>query len=196
MPEKHCVEGAFRWVLPARAVADMTLGMSKLADVRAVVAKAVQGGQCSVSVLRLELDSGPMQGSALFRQALAEVADGIRSVPEGELRDLIKRGGLPSPMFNPRLFVGKRFIACPDCWWAREGVAVEVDSREWHFAPGDWEKTMHRHEVMGAHGIITLHLTPRRIRQDPAGVVSAIKDALAAGRARPPLAIRTVQAEG
>jgi hypothetical protein len=196
MPEKHCVEGPFRWVLPARAVADMARGMSDLAEVRAVVAKVVQGGQCGVSALRLELDSGPMQGSALFRQVLAEVADGIRSVPEGELRDLIKRAGLPSPMFNPRLFAGKRFIACPDCWWAREGVAVEVDSREWHFAPGDWEKTMHRHEVMGAHGIITLHLTPRRIRQDPTGVVSAIKDALAAGQARPALDIRTVPASG
>jgi hypothetical protein len=195
MPE-HCVDGPFRWVLPARAVADMALGMSDLADVRAVVAKAVQGGQCSVSMLRRELDSGPRQGSALFRQVLAEVADGIRSAPEGDLRELIKRARLPEPMFNPRLFTGKRFIASPDCWWPREGVAAEVDSREWHLSPQDWEKTMRRHEVMGAHGIITLHMTPRRIRREPEGVVAAIGDALAAGRARPPLDIRTVPANG
>jgi hypothetical protein len=196
MPEQHCVEGPFRWVLPARAVADMARGMPGLADVRAVVAKVVQGGQCGVSMLQRELEDGPRQGSALFRQVLGEVADGIRSAPEGDLHALIKRARLPEPLFNPRLFAGRRFIACPDCWWPREGVAVEVDSREWHFAPEDWEKTMHRHEVMGAHGIITLHLTPRRIRRDPTGVVGAIKDALAAGRARPALDIRTLPASG
>jgi hypothetical protein len=195
MPE-HCVDGPFRWTLPARAVADMALGMSNLADVRAVVAKTVQGGQCGVSMLQRELDSGPRQGSALFRQALAEVADGVRSAPEGDLRELIKRARLPEPMFNPRLFAGKQFIACPDCWWPREGVAVEVDSREWHLSPQHWEKTLRRHEVMGARGIITLHMTPRRIRREPEGVVAAIRDALAAGRARPPVDIRTVPADG
>jgi hypothetical protein len=196
MPEWQGAEGPFRWVLPARAVADMALGMSNLADVRALVAKAVQGGPCSVSMLRYELDSGPMQGSALFRQVLGEVADGVRSAPEGDLRGLIKRSRLPEPMFNARLFAGTSFIACPDCWWPREGVAVEVDSREWHLSPQDWEKTMRRHEVMGAHGIVTLHLTPQRIRRDPAGVIKAIGEALAAGRARPPLAIRALPASG
>jgi hypothetical protein len=188
------VDGAVRWVLAPRAVADVALGMSNLADVRAVVAKVVQEGRCSVPLLRQELDGGPMQGSALLRQALTEVADGIRSAPEGDLRALVKRARLPVPLFNPRLYAGKSFIASPDCWWPREGVAVEVDSREWHLSPGDWERTMHRHEVMGAHGIITLHVTPKRIRHDADGLVKAIRDALAAGQARPPLAIRTVPA--
>jgi peptidoglycan/xylan/chitin deacetylase (PgdA/CDA1 family) len=138
-----------------------------------------------------ELEQGPRRGSALLRRALAEVADGIRSSAEGDLRDLIKRAGLPVPLFNARLFADGRLIAVADCWWPDAGVAAEVDSREWHFSPRDWEQTMRRHEAMGAHGIITLHFTPRRIRQEPGTVAKAIRDALAAGQARGPLAIHT-----
>jgi hypothetical protein len=37
------------------------------------------------------------------------------------------------------------FIACPDAWWPDAGVATEIDSRQWHLAPDDWERTMTRH---------------------------------------------------
>lgn len=194
MPEMHCVEGPFRWVPPARAVADTALWMTSLADVRAMVAESVQRGRCSVGLLGEELRSGPIRGSGLLRQAIAEAAAGIRSTTEGDMHDLIKRAGLPMPLFNPRLFAGDTLIAVPDCWWPRAGVAAEVDSREWHFSPQDWERTMRRHEAMSAQGIITLHFTPRRIRREPEGVAAAIRDALAAGEARPPLAIRTTPA--
>jgi hypothetical protein len=38
------------------------------------------------------------------------------------------------------------FIASPDAWWAREGVAAEIDSREWHLNPagGRLSLTMER----------------------------------------------------
>jgi very-short-patch-repair endonuclease len=175
-------------------VADLAREMNSLADVRGIVAESVQGGRCSFALLSDELRTGPMQGSALLRQALAEVADGVRSAAEGDLHDLIRKSGLPMPLFNAQLFVDGRLIAIPDCWWPQAGVAVEVDSREWHFSPEDWERTMRRHEAMGGHGIITLHFTPRRIRQEPGFVVTAIREALTAGQRRPPLPIRTVLA--
>jgi hypothetical protein len=34
---------------------------------------------------------------------LEEVADGVRSAAEGDLRKLIKRSGLPEPLYNPDL---------------------------------------------------------------------------------------------
>jgi len=86
------------------------------------------------------------------------VADGIRSVAEGDLRKLIKK-----------LFVGAVFLASPDAWWPDAGAAGEVDSREWHFSPLDWERTLARHDRMSAHGIIVLHFPPRLIKNDPAG---------------------------
>ncbi len=178
------------WAPPARAVADAARGGIAPRDARALVADAVQQGKCTVQQLSAELRSGPKQGSGALRAALDEVAAGVRSVAEGDLRKLIIRGGLPEPMYNPRLFAGEAFLAQPDAWWPDTGVACEVDSREWHLSPAGWERTQARHARMSAHGILVLHYAPRRIRSDGAGVVSELTAALAAGRQRPPLPIR------
>src|SRR5260370_5442685 len=70
------------------------------------------------------------------------------------------------PLFNAKVYAGKDFIAKPDGWWPAAGVAVEVDSKEWHLSPEDWQQTMSRHARMSAHGIIVLHFTPRQIRTE------------------------------
>jgi hypothetical protein len=160
--------------------------------VRAVVADAVQQGKCTIGQLAAELHAGPAQGSQLLRGALEEVAAGVASIAEGDFRKLIKRGGLPSPMYNPRLYVGEAFLAKPDTWWPDAGVACEVDSREWHLSPAGWERTQARHAMMSAHGILVLHYSPRRIRSEPAAVVEEIGKALEAGRRRGPLPVRAV----
>jgi very-short-patch-repair endonuclease len=195
LPAGVCAAGEICFALPPRAVADAVRGMTDLREVRAVVAGAVQRGICPIARLTEELADGPVQGSARLRQALAEDADGIRSVAEADLHDLITRSHLPEPMFNPRLFDGATFIATPDCWWPDAGVAVEVDSREWHLSPRDWERTLARHARMGAHGIVVLHFTLRQIRTKPDEVVSTIRAALAAGRGRPRTAIRALPAQ-
>jgi len=143
-------------------------------------------------MLAHELKDGPRQNSGLLRQALAEVAKGARSVAEAELKALLKRAHLPDPLFNACLFTGSIFIAKPDCWWPDAGVAVEVDSREWHLSPDGWERTMSRRARMSSHGIIVLHCTPRQIRSEPKLVADTIKSALQAGRDRPALPIRAV----
>jgi hypothetical protein len=173
-------------------VADAARRLTTLAEVRGVVAAAVQQGKCPISRLKDELDAGPVRGSAHLRQALAEVADGIRSVAEADLRALIKRARLPSPLFNPRLFYGDDFLGIPDCWWPDLGVAAEVDSRTWHFSPDGWQDTLAKDARMGAHGIIVLHFTPAQIRTQPAFVIAAIRSALKMGRRQPH--IRTLPA--
>jgi len=193
LPEGFCVAGEVRFALPPRAVADAVRPMTNLSDVRAVVAEAVQRRRCSISHLAGELAAGPAWGSSLFRRALTEVAEGIRSAAEGDLRDLIVRAGLPTPLFNPRLLVGQDFLAMPDCWWPESGVAAEADSRAWHFSPDDWEQTMARHARMSAHGIVVLHFPPRQIRYQRQQVASIIRQALAAGRQLPQ--IRTIPAD-
>ena len=157
-----------------------------------MVADAVQLGRCTLNELADELRNGPIKGSAMFRSVLAEVADGIRSTAEGDLRDLIRTARLPMPLFNPSLYLGDTFLAKPDAWWPDAGVAAEVDSREWHLSPEHWDRTRHRHTLMGAVGIIPLHFSPHDIRTDPATVIKRIKDALESGLNRPPLPIRTV----
>jgi hypothetical protein len=195
MPEDVVCEGRRLYTLPARALADTARDMNSLREVRALIAGALQRGDCRLEMLTAELCAGQVRGSALLRHVLAEATDGIRSVVEAEFKDLIERAGLPRPMFNPRLFTADgTFIASPDAWWPDAGVAAEVDSRQWHLRPDDWEKTMRRHTAMGRHGIVVQHFTPNRIRSEPATVIAAIADALSAGRARPPLPIRALSA--
>jgi hypothetical protein len=193
LPRGFCVAGEARFAFPPRAVADAVRLMSDLSEVRAVVAEAVQRGRCSIQQLAGELAAGPVRGSALLRQALAEVAEGVRSAAEADLRDLIRWARLPKPLYNPRLLVGEEFLAKPDCWWPESGVAGEADSRAWHFSPREWEQTMARHARMSAHGIIVLHFPPQRIRSQRRAVADEIRRALAAGRRLPQ--IRTISAD-
>jgi hypothetical protein len=192
MPERIWKFGPLRYALPARAVADAVRDMTSLRDVRAVVADAVQRDHCEVRQLSAELGAGPNIGSALFREALSDVADGIRSAAEGDLKDLLAKSGLPMPLFNPMVFAGDRFVAQPDAWWPEFGVAVEVDSREWHMSPEDHAKTLARGRRMGVHLIIALRFTPKQIRSEPAEVVADIRRALEGARGRPPLNLRTI----
>jgi hypothetical protein len=196
LPAQIASSGPLRFAPVTRAVADTAWQLSSLRDVRAVVADAVQRGRCTVSQLASELRSGPVRGSAMFRTALAEVSEGIRSTAEGDLRDLIITARLPTPLFNPDLYIGGTFLAKPDAWWPDAGVSGEADSREWHLSPAGWDRTRQRHNRMGAVGIIPLHFSPNQIRREPAEVVRTIRDALERGLQRPPLPIRTIRCPG
>jgi hypothetical protein len=192
VPKQFISVGPLRLAPAPRALADTTRQLTSLRDVRALVADAVQQRRCTISQLADELSSGSVRHSAMFRVVLAEVAEGIRSAAEGDLRDLIGTARLPMPLFNPSLYGGDTFIAKPDAWWPDAGVAAEADSREWHLSPADWDRTRRRHDLMAAAGIISLHFSPRQIRREPQAVAQMLRDALARGLNRPPLPIRTI----
>jgi hypothetical protein len=97
IPGRVVVIGGRDYAMVARAVADAARIMESLRDVRALVASAVQSRRCPLGLLVEELREGPVQGSALLRFALAEVADGVRSAAEADLRDLISVPACPSP---------------------------------------------------------------------------------------------------
>jgi len=184
-----------RYVLPARAVADTARMLTDLRQVRALVGHAVQNSHCAADQLADELRQGGRPNGALLRRVIAEVTAGVRSAPEAELRDLIIKAGLPVPLFNPRLYLPNgTFLACPDAWWPEAGVAIEIDSRQWHLAPDDWERTMNRHSDLGQYGIVTLHVTPHQLRADPRSVLRKAVNAYKSGTARPRLDILTLPA--
>ena len=193
-PRVACQDEAVCYVPPARAIADAARLIDDPAEVRAIVAAGVQRGKVHIWQLAEELAQGSVRGSAGLRQALAEVADGVRSAAESDLVRLIKRARLPEPVLNPDLYVGGKFLARPDAWWPEAGVVVEVDSREWHLAPADWRQTMARHARMSSHGIIVLHYPPSRIRLAGGEVAAEIRAALAAGRSRSRPPVTTMSA--
>ena len=187
LPDAQTRDLAIGYVAAARAVADTVLGLTTRPEVRAVVASAVQRGQCTVAELAAELAAGPVRGSALFRSVLTEVGDGIRSPAEADFRDLIRKSGLPQPLFNPELVLGGALLAKPDAWWPDRALVVEIDSREWHLSPDDWEATMARDGRLRAAGIRVIHVTPRQVRTQPGRVLAIIAEALRTGEPVPGL---------
>jgi very-short-patch-repair endonuclease len=190
MPERMYVTGKIRFAETPRAVADAARFLTRFDDVRAVVCEAVQHRACTVAELTAELEAGPSAGSALLREALAEIGDGVRSVAEADFRLLILRSGLSKPVFNAQLFdADGMFIATVDAWWHEAGVAVEIDSRAYHLAAGEQDRTTERHDRLAAHGILPLHFPPKRIKTDPSGIIRDITQAIEKGLQRPPLPV-------
>jgi hypothetical protein len=189
MPAQIAYDRAIGYVLPARAVADTVRGLADLGDVRAIVAGAVQQRICKIELLAAELPVGPVAGTAAFRAVLAEVAAGVRSGPEADLRNLVLRAGLPMPLFNCSLRLDGTFLARPDAYWPHHGVVVEVDSWQWHSGPEAWAETLRRHNRLEAAGLRVLHFSPRQIRTEPGDVVSQIAAALAHGQPQPGIVV-------
>jgi hypothetical protein len=197
LPEYGYVTGKIRFAKAPRAVADAARSLTRFDDVRQVVCAAVQQRACTVAELINELEAGPTVSATLFREALTEIGDGVRSVAEGDLRVLILSSDLSKPMFNARLFDSDGvFIAAVDDWWPGAGVGSEVDSRAYHLSAADQDRTTDRHDRLIAHGILLLHFPPKRIKTDPAGIIKELRSAIEEGQRRPRLPITALPAVG
>jgi len=185
MPDRFFVQGEIRFTMIPRALADAALFETSMREQRALVANVIQQRRCTPEMLAAELGASRLRNAAALRAIMAEVIEGAMSVAEADLMHLIKRSSLPTPLYNPRLYVNGDFLAKPDAWWEDAGVVAEVDSRQWHLSPDAWEQTMRRHDRMGAAGITVLHFSPNQIRNDPGFVVRTIQGALGAGRPLP-----------
>ncbi len=193
LPASLYTSGPLRFAAPVRAVADAARGMTQFSDVQALVCEAIQRGRLALQDLVTELNEGPSNGARWYRMALAEVSEGIRSVAEARLKYLIDRSDLDRPMYNADLYtLDGTFLGRPDAWFARAGVAGEVDSREYHLAAKDYEATTTRHNRMEAAGIHMLHWLPSTIKAEPGRVIADLRAAIAAGNKCPPLPIKAI----
>jgi len=195
MPETWYSMDGIRFVSLDRAVADAARGMTRLSDVRAVVAEAVQRGRCDLASLITELNEGPVAGSRFYREALAEISEGIRSAAEADMKHLIDKSDLEKPMYNAELYaVDGTFLGVADAWWQRAGVVAEVDSRQYHLSPDDYERTVMRHNRMEAHSINVLHFLPSTVKRAAPTVVADLRGAIETGNSQPPLPIVAIPA--
>jgi hypothetical protein len=139
---------------PARAVADAARWSYSERAVRAMVAEAVQRGLVTVPALEAELRAGKINGSRPLRLALRDVDAGVRSAPEGDLRSALRPSKvLPEIRWNPALIgTDGAHLPTPDGWLADGGIALEMDSREYHLSPEDWQRTLDRGNRLAGEG--------------------------------------------
>jgi hypothetical protein len=81
--------------------------------------------------------------------------------------------------------VGVRSVAEADAWFDAVGMAWEIDSREFHLGPADYEATVERHSRMTAHGIVVVHSLPQTLRRRGAQVVEELRRTHAHAALRP-----------
>ena len=150
----------------ARAAADLALGLSSLDDVRAIVAKVVQQGHCSVADLGAELSAGPRNNSAFLRLALEEVGWGAESAPEARAARLLRRAGIAGFTANAWIRLLDGTWRRVDFYWPRLRAALEMDGKQWHLGPESWEKSLIRDVELGKVGIHGVHLPPSVLRNE------------------------------
>jgi hypothetical protein len=178
-----------RWPLAPlpRAVLDYVRRIGDRDLVRSALAEVVQRGRATPADLIQKLDDGAQRGARLPRDVLREVSDGIRSVAEARARTLLRRSrSLPRAMWNPRIMdASGQFIASPDAWFDDVAMAWELDSREWHMSPADYDATLERRSSMTAAGILVIATQPSRIHQADARVLQELESAYRQASQRP-----------
>ncbi len=196
MPDAPVMRHGLTLAPVARAVADAARRLRSANDVNALVAEVVQREMCTIEELEVELRDGSRRGSALFRDALASVAIGARSGPEVDLVSLLTQARLPHVQFNVRIVDSAgEFIAIPDAWLDDVGLAVEVDSRQFHAEGDAFARTVRRNARYARAGVPAYSVMPEDLARRPTWVLNQISAARDTAASRPRPNVRAVVEE-
>lgn len=187
LPRPELDADGLPWAPPARAVVDLCRRLHELDVVREVVAEAVQAGHCSVERLVVEVRDAQSRGSGLPRRVLREVAAGVRSVIEARIREGMRRAGIPDAQWNVDLLDAGdgTFLACVDAYWEEYGVALQIDSMEWHLQPKRYKITQARQRDLTERGVLVLPVAPSVAVDDFPQFLRQVRNTLAEGASRP-----------
>ncbi|MER7759527.1 hypothetical protein [Streptomyces sp. NPDC097619] len=180
-------------VRPLRAAADFALRSEDPDLTRSVLARVVQSGWCHPEDLHAELRAARALRRPAVSGAAAELLAGVRSPAEGRAREALAGTDLPAPLWNARLYAPDgAFLASPDAYWPDEGVALEVDSAEYHYTRDAWQATLRRRLRLESYGVLVASTAPALLRASPELVVASLRALLALGGSRSaPPALRT-----
>ncbi|MFJ1597695.1 hypothetical protein [Streptomyces sp. NPDC088261] len=173
-------------VRPVRAAADFAAHERSPDRVRAILTATVQKTSCHPEDLRAELHASRALRNPAARTVLDDLRAGTRSMAEAQARDTLLRAHLPHPLWNPTLLTPNgTFLARPDAYWPHAGVALEVDSEEYHLGITEYRTTLRRRLRLEAHGVDVLSASPALIRDHPQELLAALTTKLHQAKSHP-----------
>lgn len=176
--------GPLRLSCLPRAVVDAATELPDERTARALVLEAVQRRLVRLDDLESWVDARGRPGSVRLRRLLDEAAAGAWSVPESDLLELVRgSSSLPEPMANP-LLTGPagECLTSPDAWFDDVGIAVLVQSLEFHADALDWDATVIAGSDLSAVRVVVVGVTPAALARDPARQLDRIERAHEAAR--------------
>ncbi|GAB3277085.1 hypothetical protein [Parasphingorhabdus pacifica] len=170
-----------------RAVMDGARTWQTRAFTEDLFVEAIQRGQqCHPQQLIQEMELGSRRGTGLPRALLRSMTVEVRSIPELRAFKLLDASDLPKPLWNTPVFsTGGEYVGCPDAWFDDVGMAVEIDSFEFHFTKSGYSNTMRRNTRYATHGVLVVQILPGRLVKEPQAVVDDIRQAYFTARVRP-----------
>lgn len=165
--------GVLRVCSRPRALIDAARELREPRAVRQLLVSATQRRLVREDDLRAELESGPVRGSRVTREALREVATGAWSSPEVDvLAELARSRILPRVWPNP-ILVGVAdgvVLPSPDFWLDEVALAGQIHSRSYHLRDDHWESTVMSDTVFGEYDVAVVSVTPTGFARAPCGL--------------------------
>jgi very-short-patch-repair endonuclease len=165
------------------------LGAVARADVvEAAMESALRRGMTTIERLERRLDElggRGRRGAGVLRKVLDRREPGAPPTDSGletQFVQLLLRGRLPQPTRQHVVRDEDGFVARVDFEYIGRDVIIEVDSRQHHLRVKEWEKDLRRRNRLTGQGKRVLHVTYRRMKTDPDGLIEEIRTALTARR--------------
>lgn len=175
---------------PSRALINFALRHPDDRDVRAVLASALQRRRVTLDQLSCEHKRCASRGKRRLTRVLEELAAGVRSAPEGDVRTLIQASKvLPKPLYNCLLELPDGRRVSPDALISEAALVHETNGRKPHFEDEDeFDSMQERHDAMTVAGLTVLHNSPRLIAREGPRVLADLEHCYLrdAGRGLPP----------
>jgi hypothetical protein len=175
LPPPRTVAG-FPVAPPHRALADFVLRSSDARSALAVASAAVQRGLVDLSKLGEEAARGPARGRPRLNRVLTKLERGVRSLPEDDFRELVRRSRvLPEPLWNCLLRLPDGQLVSPDALFEDAGLVHETNGRKYHADEDPFEDMQRRSDGMVTADLVVLHNSPRRQSREGRAVIAELE---------------------
>jgi very-short-patch-repair endonuclease len=149
----------------ARAAVDVAVTARRRQDVEHVVADVLQEDLADLPGLAAGTRALGRRATPWLRQTLTDVARGMRSVGEADLRRVILAEGLPEPEWNAAIVTptGEFHL---DAYRRAAQVGAEADGTRFHLSAEDWQADLVRQNAVQGTGVRLMRFPVPRLRSE------------------------------